>query len=249
MHIFKSLRLGIINYWLGVGMVICIIGAIIIVLNIWFGIPIQQAVIVVGSLSTAVGVFLAFLTLHNTHEWNRRHYTVVFFDDWNERGRKHLAVLEKQFPDFFAVPDIISKPEIMESWCIDKNLAKKIVEAKSEPQVPCTIETEIRGHLIELLNYFEGIATAYEQYVVDRVVIEESVGTVILNVWVYFQPAIDEFRKAKRRDPWPPLSRVVELWMTEAIRSKAQAQAEEASQRHENALKKSKSKLKKQTGI
>jgi hypothetical protein len=249
MRIFRLLRLGVSRFWIGVVVVIGSISGIIVVLTCLFGVPIMQAVTAVGSVSTAVGVFLALLTLRATHEWNRRHYTIEFLGDWNERARKHLVVIEKQFPEFFAVPDFIKNPDLMDSWRLDPNRAKQLVKVKSEHHEPDHTQPDIRGHLIELLNYFEGIASAYEQHVVDRAAIEDSVGTVILDVCVYFQPFIEEMRKINRRDPWPPLSRVVELWLTEATRRTAQTQAEEASRRHGEALKKFESKLKQPTGI
>ena len=209
MRIFRLQGLGTGKFGLAIGVVIGTISAVIVVLNWLFGVPVAQAVTAVGSASTAVGVFLALLTLRNTHEWNRRHYTIEFLDDWNESARKHLAVLEKQFPKLFAVPDFITEPNLMNSWPLDKDRAKELVKVESEPQGSTPTELEIRGHLIELLNYFEGIATAYELYVVDRAVIEDSVSTVILDVCVYFQHFIWEMRKVNRRDPWPPLSRVV----------------------------------------
>ena len=249
MCIFRLHGSGKGRFWLGVGIVIGSISAVILVLNRLFGVPVVQAVTAVSSVSTAVGVLLALLTLRHTHEWNRRHYTVEFLDDWNESARRHLTVLEKQFPEFFAVPDFIKDPNLMNSWRLDQDRAKQLVEVKLELQGSDPNELGVRGHLLELLNYFEGIATAYEQHVVDRAAIEESVGTIILDVCVYFQPFIEEMRKVNRRDPWPPLSRVVELWLTEATRRKAQAQAEEASRCYGEARKKFESKLKQPTGI
>ena len=243
MSISRLLCLGVCRFWIGVVFVISSISAVVVVLSEVFGVPIVQAMNAVGSVSTAVGIFLALLTLRNTHEWNRRQFTIQFLGNWNESTRKHFVALEKQFPEFFAVPDFITKPDLMELWCLDKNEAKKLIEVKSESEI------ELRGHLVELLNYFEGIASAYEQYVVDREAVVDSAGTVILDFCVYFQPFIEEMRKINRRDPWPPLSRVVELWLKEASRSTAQKQAEEASRRHEEALKKFESNLKKPTGI
>lgn len=249
MHIFRLLHLNIGRFWLGVVLVIGSISAVIVIVSLLFRVPIVQAITAVGSVSTAVGVFLALLTIRNAHEWNRRHYTIEVLENWNECARKHLIVLEKQFPDFFAVPDFIINPDLMGSWCIDENQAKQLLAVKSERQEPDHTELDIRGHIIELLNYFEGIASAYEQHVVDREAIEDSVGTIILDVCVYFQPFIEEMRKINRRDPWPPLSRVVELWLIEETRRKAQSQAKEASRRHEEAIKKFESKMKQPTGI
>jgi hypothetical protein len=249
MNIFKFQSFGLCWLGLGVIVIIAIITCIIFILYIIFGLPFLNALTAIGSVATAIGVFLAIMTLRSEHEWNRRHYTVEFLDSWNESARKHLRILEENFPDFFAVPDFIANPDLMDSWRLHQNQAKQLVKVKSEGEGFDKSKVDIRGHLIELLNYFEGIASAYEQHVVDRAAIEDSVGTVILDVCVYFQPFIEEMRKINRRDPWPPLSRVVELWLTAATRQKAQTQAEEASRRHEEAFKKFELKLKKPTGI
>jgi hypothetical protein len=147
------------RFWPGAGIVIGSICVVIFVLNQAFCIPVMQAATAVGSVSTAVGVLLALLTLRHTHEWNRRHYTVEFLDDWNENARSHLTVLEKQFPEFFAVPDFIKNPDLMNSWRLSEERAKQLVAVKSESEGLDSDELDIRGHLLELLNYFEGIAT------------------------------------------------------------------------------------------
>jgi hypothetical protein len=213
-------------------------------------IPVWKAATAIGSVSTAMGIVLALLSLRNAqqtlqdaHEWNRRHYTVEFLSDWNERARTHLAELERKFPDFFAVPDFINNPEEMKSWRMHHIEAKNVVAGGAGDKL------EIRTHLIDLLNYFEGIASAYEQYVVDRLAVEDSVGTVIQDVYVYFQPFIEEMRQINRRDPWPPLSRVVDVWLAEAKRQKAEEKAEEASLGYREALEKGVQKRKGPTGV
>jgi hypothetical protein len=227
---------------------IIIIGTITVILRYLFGESILQTLIAVGSASTAIAIFIAILTLRDSHEWNRRQYTIEFLRDWNESTREHFIELELQFPEFFEVPDYINDPAMMESWCIDKNRSTEIIKEKSEKNI------KLRDHLIRLLNYFEGIASAYEQHVVDRDEIEDSAATVILDFWVYFQPFIEEMRRVNRRDPWPPLSRIVDLWLNEELIQTRGRQAEEASRRYEETLrklesKKSSSKLKKPTGI
>ena len=195
--------------WQIIGVVIGSIIAIILIFNLIFGIPVVQAATAVGSVSTAIGVFLAFSALRNTHEWNRRNYTAEFLDDWNENASNHLAILAREFPKFFAVPDFITNPDLRNSWCLDQARAEQLVKLESEADRPTSNELGVREHLIALFNYFEGIAVAYELHVVDRAVIEDSVSTVILDACVYFQPFIEEMRKINRRDPWPPLSHVV----------------------------------------
>ncbi len=247
MRIFGVSRPGKGRFALATAVVIG--GIVIVVLNLIVGVPMAQTVTAVGSVFTAVGVFLAFLALRNRHEWNRRHYTVEFLSDWNESARKHLVVLETQFPEFFAVPDFIANPDLINSWRLNQSHAEQIVKPESEPDGSLSDKPEIRRHLIALLNYFEGIAIAYELHVVDRTAVVDSVGTVILDVYVYFQPFIEEMRRINRRDPWPPLRRVVELWQKEAIRDKAQDQAKEASRSYEDAQRKAAAKLKPPTGV
>jgi hypothetical protein len=235
--------------WLSISVVIGSIITLILALNLLFGVPGFQAATAVGSVATAIGVFLAFLALRNTHEWNRRNYTAEFLDDWNENASQRLAILAREFPKFFAVPDFITNPGLRNSWCLDQARAEQLVKLESEQDRPTCNELGVREHLIALFNYFEGIAIAYELHVVDRAVIEDSVSTVILDTCVYFQPFIDEMRKINRRDPWPPLSRVVERWLAEATWSKAQEGAIAASQRYREALRKSEENLRPPTGI
>jgi hypothetical protein len=143
----------------------------------------------------------------------------------------------------------MTNPDLRNSWCLDPILAEQLVKPESETTGPISDEAGIRGHLIALFNYFERIAVAYELHVVDREAVGDSVGTVILDVCVYFHPFIEEMRKINRRDPWPPLSRVVELWLTETTRRKAQGGAQEASRRYKEAVKKAEANLKQPTDI
>jgi hypothetical protein len=207
-----------------------------------------QAVVAVGALSTAVGIFLAYYSLRDSHEWNRRQYTIQFLGCWNECARDHLNVLEKEFPDLLNVPDFIKNPDLIKTWCIKDEEAKKLADLMSHPEENCR-EMDIRRHLIELFNYFESIANAYEQHVVDRSAVVDCDATAMLDIFIYFQPFIKEMRKINRRDPWPPLSRVAELWLNEATFSKSKVQADEASRRYEEASKRLESKLKKPTGV
>jgi hypothetical protein len=212
------------------------------------GISLFQGIIAIGSLSTAVGVFLAFFSLRESHDWNRRQYTIEYFSHWNEGARKHLNILEKEFPDMLNVPDFIANPELMNSWCLNDDKSKMLVGLMSNPQKNCS-DMDTRSHLLELFNDLEGIALAYEQCVVDRLAVEDCYGTVILDIWIYFQPFIQKMREVSRRDPWPPLSRMTELWLREAVLKNSQVQATDASRRHEEAIKKYGAQMKNPTGI
>jgi hypothetical protein len=220
----------------------------IILLSWLAGVTVIQSILAVGSVSTAVGIFIALWTLHEAHEWNRRHYTIELLDKWNENARKHLEALEIEFPDLFAVPDFIARPEVKTTWCINRDRAKRLVKVSSESEEFTKNDMLIRGHLLAVLNYFEGIASAYEQHVVDRKAIFDSVGTVILDVCMFFEPFIQEMNNVSRRDPWPPLSHVVDLWLKDERLSKTLKQAADARLSYDETQKRHESYFKQRTG-
>src|SRR5712692_1614848 len=178
----------------------------ILILTYIVGYPVKDSATIVGPLLTAFGLFLAFSTLREGHEWNRRHFTVQLIGGWNAQAREHLTSLTREFPAFFQVPDFIKNPEAKKSWTINPDRAKRIVRAEPEPQNEARPDANIaiRDSLIALMNYFEDVATAYKLHIVDRDAVRDSFGAVMLDVWTYFYPFIAEMRSINRRDPWPP---------------------------------------------
>ncbi|HXR25398.1 MAG TPA: hypothetical protein VN742_08565 [Candidatus Binataceae bacterium] len=194
---------------------------------------IPEVAAAVGAVLTAVGLVLGVVTLRHTHDWNRRHYTIEFISGWNEHARDHLAALEQAFPEFRAVPDFIQDPAAQSKWLLQTEWAERLIKSNENPDAPKDLE--LRRHLIALLNYFEAVATAYEQYVVDRPAVEDSFAPIITDVVTYFQPFINLLRARTKRDPWPPLSRVALVWVTEAGRIRAQRRSIIAEKQHEDA--------------
>jgi hypothetical protein len=175
----------------------------------------------VGAIAAASAFLLAYQTLRATHEWNRRHYTIEMAARWNKEARPHLDFLEKQYPLFFAVPDFVKNRDAISSWKMDADEARRLLDT-SRPDV---LAHETRNHLIALFNCCENFALAYEQYVVDRAAIENCFGQVISDAYTFFQPFVVEIRKLNRSDPWPPLSRVVLLWLSAARLDQAHLEA------------------------
>jgi hypothetical protein len=165
---------------------------------------------------------------------------------WPLKARDHLAFLEREFPQYFAVPDFIASPDKMDSWRMDQARAEAacgVGLAAFEPK-----DLEVRNHLIGLLNYFEHLAAAYEQHIIERMVLEETIAPTMMDICVFFQPFITEMRQLNRRDPWPPLSRVIELWLSEADRIRARSAALKAQKRFDSAVEVAKKTFRKTTG-
>lgn len=100
----------------------------------------------------------------------------------------------------------------MKDWRIDEAEAERLCCIKQDD----TDASIARNHLIALFNFLENIAMAYEQHVVDRSATEDTLGPVISDVFVFFQPFVDKMRNLNRSEPWPPLSRVVAQWLNAA---------------------------------
>ena len=195
------------------------------------GVTVSEAIAASGLVMTALSLFLGAITLRETHDWNRRHYTVELMQNWNPQTRKHLAYLRQHFPDFMNVPDFIAKPESKSSWEMDREIAKAAVHSTPTDADADQLYLETCDHLIALMNYLEDVSAAYEQHIVDRSAVEDSLGPVMVDTYVYFRPFIDEVRSVSRHEPWPPLKRVVEAWEATAFRLKRETDASDARKR------------------
>ena len=120
-----------------------------------------KTVAAVGSLGTLIGVWFAYLALRANHDWNRRHYAVEIIRCWNDITADHAKAIEETFPH---IRDIdLSTGKTTE---ITKEKAREIYTCN-----PDNKNWAIRFHIIELLNHFEFVITAYSHQVADRGVI------------------------------------------------------------------------------
>jgi hypothetical protein len=95
------------NFWVRVVIVIVLATFVVIGTSKRTGLTLPEAATTIASIITATAFLLAYQTLRTTHEWNRRHYTVELSSRWNTQVRVHLAFLEHEFPQFFAVPNFV----------------------------------------------------------------------------------------------------------------------------------------------
>ncbi len=176
------------------------------------------------------------------YDWRVRQFTLELGQNWNQHTRKHLDVLSREFPAFFRVPKIDDS-----AWHLPKTRARQLVLCEGEEPTQARAEVDInrdralRSHLISLLNYFESMAQAYEQKVVDTKAIEDSFSSMMIDTYDYFGPFVDEMKLVTRREPWPPLERVVAYWRAAKLREKSAQQlaiAESGSPRKDDVFPK-----------
>lgn len=71
---------------------------------------------------------------------------------------------------------------------------------------------ELRFHLIQLLNYFEMVASAYNNDVADKKMIEDSFKRVMIRYHEVLKNFIDIVIVHRHGNPWQPYSELVNKW-------------------------------------
>jgi hypothetical protein len=227
--------------WIKIGAFFAVTITAIAVLHYCLNIEFRDSATIIGTNFTAISIYLAFISIRETHEWNRRNLTLQLMGNWNQQTRSHLDVIISEFPNFSIRPKSASSDEwatnpewVHPQWSIDEGRANLIVSSLSNPRGELK-DKEIYRSLISLLNYFESLASAYENSVVDRTVIEQSFAPMIIDISRYFRPFIKLKRDQAGREPWPPLAKAVDSWESEHFRKKAEEDAIEAIEKAKKA--------------
>jgi hypothetical protein len=163
----------------------------------------------IGVAVAVVGVFLSYWALRANHDWNRRQFAATMAAEWNLRTASHRQAIERTMPGL-----------------VDVDLTGKLVElTKERAYVIYTSKADsddwlLRFHFIELLNYFEFVATVYEHMVADRRMIEEGFKTPLLTWYDVLKNFISVFEARRGEQPgeaWAPYQRVVSEWNSSGL--------------------------------
>lgn len=224
-------RLVLVAAWVGSLAAVCAVCAIVLTASD----PLVTKLAALGQLLAALGVLAAVASLaiqrnqmNAEYDWRVRQYTLELSRSWNDQARHHIDALSRAFPEFFRVP-----PSGVEGWRLPPERARELVlcegEKPTESRPSNDIERDrvLRNHLISLLNYFETLALAYEQYIVDQEAVVDSFSSMMIDTYEYFLHFIDEMVKVNRRKPWPPLDRVVLRWQNDELRRAHERMADE----------------------
>jgi hypothetical protein len=158
----------------------------------------------------AAALHLQYRSYADEFAWNKRTQTLEIVKTWESGTKEAKDILIKNFPG-------MSLPKTQSSPSVDEFRA--IIEAPDGAMVPVFGGTrqvnarEVRSSIASLFNYYETLAIAYENDVVDRTVFQESLSPAMLRTCDYFE----NFRTAHRQiregqDYWPPLSRMLAEW-------------------------------------
>ena len=183
-----------------------------------------------GLLVSAGALVCAAYGINEQHKWYRRHFAVEMIREWNNHSNTHKAAIENAYPQLFREEGPQqSRPRI------DKEEARRIyfsikddgsgdptktVSANGSGDPTKIVDSkrwDTRNHCIALLNYFEFVASAWENQVADRKMIEDSFKKTILRWHHDLEEFMSVMRATRQYEPWLPLQRVVAKWKADEI--------------------------------
>ncbi|MDQ1638092.1 MAG: hypothetical protein QOF62_1431 [Pyrinomonadaceae bacterium] len=178
-----------------------------------------------GLIVSAVALVCAAYGINEQHTWNRRHFAVEMIREWNNQSSSHKAAIENAYPQLFRDEGPQqSRPRISndEARRIYFSTKDEEIKKKDEDSLKNTsgdptktvdpTRWETRNHCIALLNYFEFVASAWENQVADRKMVEDSFKKTILRWHHDLEEFMNVMKTTRGYEPWPPLQRVVTKW-------------------------------------
>jgi len=172
--------------------------------------------LIVGVVGTLAGAWFVYLALKASHDWARRRYAIDMLRDWNQNVYPHFRSIEHMFPHIRQFDH--GEKKFME---LTHNKAKEIWSCDPDKADLWNVKTSI----LELLNYFEFVTTAYSQKVADGEVIDHS----FRNALVQWHDILDKFIKVAAEglgfQPWQPFIDIVAEWKAPNPKPKRKATA------------------------
>jgi hypothetical protein len=110
-------------------------------------------------------VFVAARALRADHDWRRREVALQLIGSWNENTSRQIAEIKKLLPHMRDQDEVAGRVADM-----TRKQAEDVYQAVHEGE-----HWETKLSLIQLLNYYENIAIAYEYKVADEEILRSSV--------------------------------------------------------------------------
>lgn len=154
-------------------------------------------------VTAAIAARLAWKALVANHDWNRRRSAADLLGRWNEHTLQHRKVIEAWKPGIIDyTQDARARPIIAPLE------ASEVYRANPSQQL-----WNIRFAIIELLNFFEEIASSVQHHVADEQIIK---GSISIPMKRYYEALLPYVRvvthEESNSNPWTPLSQQLETW-------------------------------------
>jgi hypothetical protein len=162
---------------------------------------------VITAISTAFIAFYAIRTLKREFSWRRQQLAVNMLAEWNRQTSEYRTIIDRW------------KHGLLDPKSTDELTLREAVELNDyRPKVSNTEsdDREKQRHaIIELLNYCEYVAVAYQNHVADQAMIDASFTGTISQWYRKLRPFTFARSKQLGRNPWQPLSK----WCEDALLS------------------------------
>lgn len=156
-----------------------------------------------GAIGTLIGALLVHRTLRANHDWARRRYAISMVKQWNENVYPHFRVIENFYPHIRQFDEGEGKYSEL-----THDTAKNLWKCDPEDSV----QWEVKTAIMELLNYFDFIATAYSQNVADSSIIIHSFEKPLTQWHDILTNFIKAAEKGLGFQPWETFLNVVATW-------------------------------------
>lgn len=158
----------------------------------------------IGILLAVLSLYMNYKGIRDQHDWNRRQHTFMLINDVNKQIKDIRASMINAFPDFYSDKESnkLSKQDA-------ENLFNASFSKNLKPISGRTFSCEARGLAGHYLNILEYIAVAYNNHIVDRSMLESSLGGMIIDDYDYFENFIKCVGINRNREAWKPLKDAV----------------------------------------
>jgi len=162
----------------------------------------------IGILATGCSAYLAYRSLNRQqkivkadHDRSKRAFAVKLLLKWNNNTLVHRRAIEKAFPGLL-------DHKHGDYTQLTKKHATEIYNAtNNESEL-----FELRFHIIELLNFFEAVAMAYENSVADQEILETSFKGTLNNYYIALHDFLAIVEDCRQYQPWKPYITLVRRW-------------------------------------
>lgn len=168
---------------------------------------------IIGNILTIVGwaftittILLAYKSLKANHRtletnqaWNRKHYALQMLVSWNQHTIEHRQAIEAW------KPGLINASRKRGKVVFSDEEAAALYTSKSAESA------SVRLHIVQLLNYLEYVAVAYEENIAEQSVIEDSFKDIMLAYYDALTPYL-KHAEEHGRQPWQLFVKTMLSW-------------------------------------
>jgi|GEM_PF-6979021 len=189
----------------------------------------KRLAIVAGSLSAlAAGLTAATGLLraveHRTYESKqaRRRQALEMLREWNQQTASARSTLERALPGLYDQCQRLSREEAIHLYRGSAE-ARPALPSSQRPsptydRLDCASAdtvSEVREHIVELLNYFEYVSSAYLKQAADRDILRESFAGTMVRYYCILGEFMAREKEQTGRNPWAPYTEFVESMLAE----------------------------------